>query len=283
MTNTDLVTTHRIAPDLVRDMGKVEGIIERCSPEAMTALTPMFQTVVLANGINDLREAMSEALVKKVFMPLAGTKLGFRTDQDSKGGYSWDVVRDVVIEAMMRGFRPVGNEFNIIGSNFYATQEGLDRRVSEFPGLTNLSLIPGVPVLKDGGALVAYEASWLIDGKPDHLSCTLQKTEDGEIFDQRIPVRLNNGQGADATLGKAKRKMLARVYERISGVRIPEGDVDSSAERLQVANTPAPAPPELDGKRMSLGKGRAQQQAPDAEVVPQSPPAEKRMREPGED
>jgi hypothetical protein len=193
------------------------------------------QTVVLAKGMRDLREAMSEKLVKYVFMPMQGTKLGFRTDKDKDGGYPWDIVRDCAMEAMLRGLRPIGNEFNIIGGNCYTTLEGFDRKLAEFPGLTDLELTPGVPVLKDGGALVPYEASWKVNGKPDSLECTQTTSTDGVITDRRIPVRVNSGQIVDAILGKAKRKMLARIYERISGIKTPDGDViDTVGEAVEV-------------------------------------------------
>jgi hypothetical protein len=268
-----LARVHGLSEGLVNSTTEIERVVERCSGIDVAALPAMHQTIVLAKGIYDLRKLMTEEIVNKIFMPLQGTKLGFRTDQDAKDGYAWQVVRDVVVEAVLRGFRPVGNEFNIIGGNFYATQEGLDRRVREFPGLTNLSLLPGVPVLKDGNALVAYEASWLLNGVPDHLSCSVTKNGDGELFDQRIPVRVNGGQGADAILGKAKRKMLARIFERISGVSVADGDVDSAAERLQGGPTPAPAAPAQDGRRISMKGGKKE---------PEAVPAE-RQREPEED
>lgn len=231
---TDLAAIHGLGSALIQASSKIEEIVARCRPEHITALPPTLQTLVLAKGMHDLRQAMTKEVVDKLFMPLQGTKLGFRTDKDKDGGYPWEIVRDCVIEAMLRGFRPIGNELNIIGGNFYATQEAFDRKVTEFPGLTNLELRPGVPVLKDGGALVPYEASWLLDGKPDCISCNVTKTPEGEILDRRIPVRVNSGQGADAILGKAKRKVLARIYERISGVRIPEGDVvDTVGEAVE--------------------------------------------------
>lgn len=278
---TALAKVHGLPDELVKGTSAVEDIVSRTSSEDVAKLPSMAQTIVLSKGMHDLRKAMNQKLVETVFMPLQGTKLGFRTDKDKDGGYPWDVVRDVLAEGMIRGFRPIGNEINIIGGNFYATQEGLDRKVSEFPGLTNLTLTPSVPVLKDGGALVAYEASWMINGKVDRLKCTLVKGEDGEPIDRRIPVRVNAGQGADAILGKARRKMLARVYERISGRRLDEGDAIETTGELMRTEDPIPAPvePEQDGRRIRMGKSsKTPPHDPETGEVTEAP-----MREPGED
>lgn len=230
-----LAVTHGMSVEILQTTAKVESIVQRVSPDALAALPAMTRTVVLAKGMHDLRQAMTKDLVSTVFMPLQGYKLGFRTDKDKEGGYPWEIVRDVAIEAMVRGFQPCGNEFNIIGGNFYATKEGMDRKVSEFPGLTNLNLVPGVPKMGDGGALVPYEATWKINGKPDRLECKLTKTTEGEE-DRRIPVKVNSGQGADAILGKAERKMLARIYKRISGQTIDEADVVDTVGEAVVAD-----------------------------------------------
>lgn len=225
-----LAKTHGMGIEILQDTHKVESIVQRVSTDALAELPPMTRTVVLAKGMHDLRQAMTEQLVTTVFMPLQGYKLGFRTDKDKEGGYPWEIVRDVAIEAMVRGFQPCGNEFNIIGGNFYATKEGMDRKVREWPGLTGLNLVPGVPKMSEGGALVPYEATWKINGRPDRLDCKATADED-----RRIPVKVNSGQGADAILGKAERKMLARIYKRLSGQTIDEADiVDTVGEAVTV-------------------------------------------------
>jgi hypothetical protein len=43
-----------------------------------------------------------------------------------------------------------------------------------------------------------------------------------------IPIRVNKGQSADAILGKAKRKMLAAIYSRITGTEITDGEVEDA-------------------------------------------------------
>ncbi len=202
----------------------ISAAVEQCNIEAIQKLPVMQQTIVLASGMRELRAALSKDVVEQVFMPLQGSKLGFRTDRDDKGGYPWDVVRDCVIDAMIRGFRPIGNELNIIAGNPYYTKEAYERKVEEFPGLSGFRPEPGVPQMANGGALVPYYATWSLDGVTDSLVCDIVKVDDREV-DRRIPVRVNSGMGTDAIFGKAKRKFYARVYERLTGVKAVDGDV----------------------------------------------------------
>ncbi len=98
----------------------------------------------IAEGIQRLRGALTPEIMQSV-MALQGSRLGFRTDLDAKGGYPVDVVRDALIEAVMSGAYPVNNEFNIIASQSYLTLNYYKRRMREYPGLTDVHLRPGVP------------------------------------------------------------------------------------------------------------------------------------------
>lgn len=271
-----LEETYGLQPGYIKTTRKVEAIVKRCNAETIAQYDDVIRTVITAKGMSDLMRVMDETFVNSVFMPLQGTKLGFRTDADKDGGYPWPIVRNIAIEAMLRGFRPIGNEFNIIGGNFYATQEGLDRKVSEYPGLTNLELRPSNYTHEGDVALVPYVARWMIDGTRDELVFHRTPILDnegkptGDYDDQRIPVRVNKGQGPDAILGKAKRKILARVHERITGVRVPEGDIiDTEGE---------PAPPTARSDRAPRARGATAQAASVVEAH-----RSKKDREPGEE
>jgi hypothetical protein len=226
---SDLVEKNELAlsgfsSEMTTVLSKIETAVHSCRPETIEALPQMTQALLTACALQEIRTAMDLKFVQRVIMPLQSTRLGFKTDRDKDGGYSADVVRDVSVEALLRGFRLVGNEMNIIGGNFYATLEGLERKINEFPGLTNLSLSPGVPDMSPNHALVSYHAQWALFGERDEMACL--RTSDA---DMRIPVRIHAGNGHDLVLGKAKRKMLARIFQRISGVKIPEGDIDGEA------------------------------------------------------
>ncbi len=206
----------------------INNALKDCSIDQVRELPAMEQAIVLANGMRALRAALTDEIVGKLLMPLQGSSLGFRTDKDAGQGYSIEVVRDCAIEAMIRGFQPVGNEFNIIASRAYFTKEGFTRKVSEFPGLTDLEFEIGVPhIAGDKGALVPYTARWKLNGKPDQIVRDLLKREDGSVSDQRIPIRVNSGMGADAILGKARRKILAQIYEKVSGAKFAPTDGDA--------------------------------------------------------
>jgi hypothetical protein len=162
-----------------------------------------------------LREMITSDMMKPI-MALQGSALGFRTDQDKAGGYKEEVVKEVLIEATIKGFRMVNNETNIIGGRFYAARDGFERifrDLSKSGKLTDLRLLPQPPKTTADGALVDYAASWTFKGIKDELKLS-------------IPIRVNAGQGPDAVLGKAKRKMLAAIYSRITGTEITDGDVD---------------------------------------------------------
>lgn len=247
----------------------IESAIKECGVQAIANLPTFMQAIRIAQGIQALRSALSDDFMRQAIMPLQNTKLGFLTD--NQGGYAINVVRDVSIEAMMRGFRVVGNEFNIIAGGFYGAKAGFSRKVAEFPGLTDLVLEPGVPhMIQDKGALVSFSASWKLNGKAQRIDCQLRK--DGEnVIDTRIPVRVNNGMGPDGILGKAERKLLARIYARLVGSTFAVPDGDATEEPIVTTGEPAPPPvPEgtPEGKRTRLGlngKSKAQSQPPPAQ------------------
>jgi hypothetical protein len=172
-------------------------------------------TLRMSQAVGALREMITPEMMKPV-MDLQGSALGFRTDKDKEGGYTMAVVKEVLIEATLKGFRMVANETNIIGGRFYAARDGFERifrDLSKQGKLTDLRLLPSVPRTTAEGSVVAYAASWTFKGIKDELKL-------------EIPVKVNNGQGADAVLGKAKRKMLAAIYSRVTGTEITDGEVD---------------------------------------------------------
>jgi hypothetical protein len=246
----------------------IEAAIQGCGIANIADLSHVKQAVRLAQGLRALRAALSDDFVREVLLPLQGTKLGFLTDKDrnedgSPGpGYPIAVVRDSTTVALIHGFNIVGNEFNIIAGGFYGTQAGFDRKVREFPGLSHFVEQPGVPVMhQERGALVPYVVSWRLHGKPMAIDFVLTKDTEG-VLDTRIPVTVNRKMGVDAIIGKARRKMLFRVYQRLTGATlgIGEGEVgdadafvttgESVASSPAGAVVPAGSP---DGRRVKIG------------------------------
>ena len=207
-----------------RNVGKLDDIVSQCSLTALAEAPRFERAVILAAGIRGLRSLLTGEMMSDV-MALQNTALGFRTDKP--GGYDEATVREALIEATLRGVYPVGNEFNIIAGRCYVTKEGFTRLLREYPGLSNLRLDLGIPQLRDGGAIVRCKATWTLDGQPDELEC-------------EIPIRVNQGMGADAILGKAERKLRARVWNRLTGsvMATPDADPDD-APMLPGAAAPA--------------------------------------------
>lgn len=238
----------------------IESVVAQCNVMALREKPALLQAIELAQGVAKLREILPDGIVQRYFMPLQGSKLGFVTDKDADKGYSVAIVREVVIEALLRGFRPVGNEFNIIAGNFYGAKNGFERIVREWPGLTNLRIDLGVPhLVAEKGALVPCEARWRLDGRNMSVEC---KPPTSDAFDTRIPVKVNGGMGPDAILGKATRKLYARVYQVLTGCSNDIVDADGETITVPAPSLPAPAEPAKDGQRIKMN---GKKDAPPAE------------------
>lgn len=222
----------------------IEGALELYGVRKLEGLSPVAQIIKMAEGVQALKRALPDDFVRNTIMPLQGTPLGFLTDRDNPKegppGYGIEVVKNVVVEAMLRGFNVVGNEFNIISSRFYGAKAGFERLVTSFPGLSHLELTPGNPIMSQSGqaAAVPFSATWRLNGQPMKIECLFPK--DG--VDNRIPVKINGGMGPDAILGKAYRKMYARIYQRLTGSSFGLVDGDAS-EAIDTTGVEAPTAP----------------------------------------
>lgn len=218
------------------EIQRLEAIAQECNVLNMNVghFTRAFK---MAGAIRALNKLITDDMMSDI-MELQGSALGFRTDKDRDNGYSVDVVKECAIDCLLRGGHLVGNEMNIIAGRAYYTKEYFTRMLAELPGLTDLRLMPGVPSQNERGALVPYHASWNYKGIPGSLICSARKLPDGTIEDDRICVKVNSGMGSDAILGKAERKIRARIFARLTGTTVSEGDI------VDVSST-APAPRKL--------------------------------------
>ena len=191
------------------------------------------ETFLLARAVSVLHELITPSMMEDV-MWLQGKRLGFRTDKQ----YDMEAVKSCLIEAVLQGLRPTGNEFNIIANGVYVTKEGYTRLLREYPGLTDLKLDIGIPrVVANGqGALVKCGATWNLNGEADRIEA-------------EIPVK---GSGADQIIGKAERKLRHRIYGQITGSQssMMDGDVDD-ARPLNVV--PMTELPKTNGAKAQLG------------------------------
>ena len=164
----------------------------------------------VASAIKEIKNLLTPEYMKPI-MELQGNKLGFKTDKDKEGGYSEAIVKNCLIEAVLFGLQPCGNQFNIIAGNTYATKEGVGYLLSKIKGL-HYDIVAELPRVKDTSSAVVMNITWTING------VTQTKKLD-------IPVKVNNYMGTDAILGKAVRKSRKWLYDTLMGCDLPEADV----------------------------------------------------------
>lgn len=207
----------------------VEAKIGQVQADQLGLKSKLEAAVSMARAIRELRAAITPGMMAAI-MPLMNSPLGFRTDRPNKKNqnpYSEEQVKTVVIEALIRDLRLVGNEFNIIAERLYVTKEGFTRKIAEFPGLTNFTLTMGVPTASDDGAIVKCRATWLLHGSPDAI-------------DREIAVHTDDYSTFDQVLGKADRKMRAAVYNKLAGsgfMALPDGEASQPSDARQTSTT----------------------------------------------
>lgn len=170
---------------------------------------------ITSTAISKLEEALTDEYMKPI-MALQGNRLGFKTDKDKEGGYPLPVVKKCLIEAVLMGLQPYGNEFNIIAGNMYATKEGMGAVLKKREGLS-YEIIPGMPDMDTNKqvAKIKMQINWMLNGAK----------QEREI---EFAIKVNSFMGADAVIGKATRKARKWLHDTISGFEIPEGDVNDS-------------------------------------------------------
>lgn len=167
----------------------------------------------IANAIAVMKDLLTDEYMKPI-MAMQGNKLGFKTDKDNAGGYPLDVVKNCLIEAVLTGFQPFGNEFNIIAGQMYGTKEGFGSVLNKTKGLKYdiTPTLPRINAAKDGAAVV-MKITWTYGSEPEQMK---------EID---FAVKMNSYAGVDAAIGKATRKARAWLFNKINGTEVGEGDV----------------------------------------------------------
>lgn len=232
-TNT---TLQPISADTLKSLDQVFS--KACQLYSESQNGNLTSALQVALSISEMRRALNTPEVKACILELQDCPLGFRTDRDPSRKdketgrpmtpYDWPVVRDAALEAGLRGLQWAGNQFNIISGRFYVTKEGFHFLLRKHPKLTNLKLSFAAPRTLNGGVIVNCSGTWDLAGVPDKLEA-------------EIPVKTDGYSGTDQILGKAERKFCKRIYERVSGQNVPDGDHDGE-DSITVESTPAPAP-----------------------------------------
>lgn len=234
----ELVTTKPIALEKIKRLDDIASKALAIQIEEGQGFEAAFQ---MADAMNDLMEAIGPEEVDR-FMKLQNTSLGFKTDQDPskphwKTGqipipYTADVVKRCVVEAVLRGVRPIGNQFNIIAGNAYITKEGYIHLLKTLKEFTHFEPTYGTPQIAGDGkeAIVRCAAKWLYKGQE-------QSTGLDEKQPCKITVKINSMMGSDGAIGKAQRKFLKRVYEQVTGCQTPDGEVGDDPLTLAAPKT----------------------------------------------
>lgn len=174
------------------------------------------RTFALAGAMETLRAALTPEVMREI-MSLQGTRLGFRTDKDSSGGYPVETVKTCLLETSLIGLYPCGNQWNIIAGNSYVTKEGYTFLLNGLRRERGLAytVIPGIPRVSTGGALVKVAVSWQMPGG---------KQESVEL--EFACKGFGDKTGADAYQGKAERKAKRWLFHHLTGIDAGDGDCD---------------------------------------------------------
>jgi len=175
------------------------------------AINGFKKAFVTANAIEQLKLALTDEYIKPI-MALQGSRLGFKTDKDKDGGYPMAVVKNCLIDAVLMGLQPYGNEFNIIAGNTYATKEGVGAILKKVEGLS-YEIVPLAVNMKyaPDSAEATMKLKWMLNGA----------AQEREL---KFVIKSNAYATADAIIGKATRKTRKWLHDTISGFELPEGD-----------------------------------------------------------
>lgn len=202
---------------------------------------------IAVNVIALLREALTDEVMDKVFMPLMNTKIGFLTDRNGRPNkkgytaplYTRDVVRDCIIDGVTIGLLPTGNQFNIIAERMYPTKEGY------------------TSLLRKLGVKYFIDTSYDKGQTPNfaEIPCKINYEYNGEKngFSVVATVKKDDYSSHDQLRGKAERKAKKALYEYITGCDFGDADeqssvVDAVAEEIKDEANAAPTIGVIAGK-----------------------------------
>jgi hypothetical protein len=196
-------------------------------------ITGAFAAVIV---VKTLRDAMTDEVMKEVFMPLMNTKIGFLTDRNGKPNskgetkplYSIDVVRDSVIDAVSMGLLPTGNQFNIIAERMYPTKEGYTFL------LKKLACKYFLEIGADNNSSQTFAVI------PVKLNYEFLGAKNS--FVANISVKKDTYSSPDQLRGKAEKRAKKILYEYLTGIDLGEtsDEIENNTidAKATVINTP---------------------------------------------
>lgn len=171
-----------------------------------------------ANIIMKLKELLTPEIMKP-FKLLMNNAIGFKTDRDkSENTYSDEVIKNCLIEAINYGVQITDNQFNIIAGRAYITKEGFRFLLKNVAGLKFAESRDGLPIWDSEKVVVNMIIDWEFQGEKNSqkmaFSFKIEKSQYGKITTTD-----------DNTTGKATRKILKWLYEKVSGFEMPDGEI----------------------------------------------------------
>lgn len=206
-------------------------------------MSPAARTIVTGIAVSKLRESLSEPGVLAILRGLAGTPLGFKMDRTE---YPDAVLVNAAAEAILRGLPLVGNCFNIIGEQFYATKEGFEFLVPQRAKYSvSFKVAPISAALRENGGHVEVQAS----GQYKLHTAPADAPNERLVAVYNVRVNRKNKVAEENVEGKARRKWLRDVWARLSGVELSDGELDDmpangAAPALKASDFGAPPEPE---------------------------------------
>ena len=201
--------------------------------------------------ITKLRAVMTDDIMKQVFMPLQGQKIGFRTDNKT---YPVETVRNCIIDGAANGLLPTGNQFNIIAGNMYPTKEGYTALLAKLKA-SSMKLVYSFEFDAEATAKSSDPNYVAIPCKISYR--TASEEMKGEF--RYIAMVKSNGatSSTDQLRGKAERKCKKAFYEFLTGIDLGDADVEDAQATVisTTMNKPeSPAQSALELARKINGK-----------------------------
>ncbi len=176
---------------------------------------------IISSAISALRDNLTPEFMKPI-MDLQGSRLGFLTDKHKKGqSYTMEQVKTCLIDAVLLGLQPTGNQFNIISGNMYPTREGFGYLLDNIKQLRKSFDFLDVDLReKSKVSYVTVEITW--------------KIGDEEPKKQKIkfPVKSDAYTSHDALIGKAERKAKRWLFNTLKGTDIADADVEDIPHKV---------------------------------------------------
>lgn len=213
--------------DQEKYLQKVDKLVNENSLTDIQMMAPLAAAHRQATALVAIREQLPQKVVETVIMPLAGSRLGYTTDGKN---YTWKQHRDFAIEALLRGFRLVGNECTMIAGNFYGGRAGFERLVKGL-GFHFLEWDPGIPEYPNKTTAIMRPIVRWAKREGDPLS----------TFERKFLLAVDTYTTPDNLAGKATRKILAAFWNQLTGIDAPDADegqttIDvTGAARLEVS------------------------------------------------